>query len=49
MIYGSLQHNGHTNGHGTPIFDSIIVYASKSINNDNEIFWRLKNIVRFDN
>ena len=55
MIYGSLKaafmdtkHNGHIHRYGTPIFGTISVYVSKPINNDNQIHWRIKNIVRFD-
>ena len=55
MIYGSLQaefmetkNNSHIHRYGTPVFGKIVVNISKSINNDNQIFWRLWNIIRFD-
>ena len=55
MIYGSLQaqlmettYNSHIHRYGTSIFGKIVVNISKSINNNNQIFWRLWNILRFD-
>ena len=54
MIYGSLQaefmetkHNGHIHRYRTPIFGNIVVNVSKPINNNNQILWRLQNIVQF--
>ena len=54
MIYGSLQdvfmqamYNSHIHRYGASIFGKIVVNKSKSINN-NQIFWRLYNITRFD-
>ena len=48
MIYGSLQaefmetnYNSHIHRYGTSIFGKIVVDISKSINNNNQIFWRL--------
>ena len=48
MIYGSLQaefmetkYTSHINGYGTSVVGKIVVNISKSINNINEIFWRL--------
>ena len=44
MIYGSLQaefetkYNGHIHRYGTPVFGNIVVYVSKPINNNNQIF-----------
>ena len=44
MIYAGLQaeimetkYNGHIHRHGTPVFGKIVVYISKSINNNNQI------------
>ena len=46
MIYGSLQaelmetkYNSHIHGYGTSVFGKIVVNISKSINNNNQIFW----------
>ena len=51
MIYGSLQpdffqtkYNSHIHRYGT----YIVVNVSKSIISNNQIFWRLKNVIRFD-
>ena len=48
MTYDSLQtecmetkHNGHILKYGVPIFDNIVVYVSKPINNNNQILWRM--------
>ena len=48
MIYGSLQaelmeteYNSHIHRYGTSVFGKIVVNISKSINNNNQIFWRL--------
>ena len=48
MIYGSLQaefmetkYNNHIHRNGTSVFGKIVVNISKSINNNNQIFWRL--------
>ena len=48
MIYGSLyaefmetKHNGHIHRYGTPIFGNIVVYVSKPITSNNQLFWRL--------
>ena len=48
MIYGSLQaefmetnYNSHIHRYGTFVFGKIVVDISKSINNNNQIFWRL--------
>ena len=48
MIYGSLQaefmetkYNSHIHGYGTSLFGKIAVDISKSINNNNQILWRL--------
>ena len=48
MIYGSMQaefmetkYNSHIHRYGTSIFGKIVVNISKSINNNNQIFWRL--------
>ena len=48
MIYGSLQagfmetkYNSHIHRNETSIFGKIAVDISKSINNNNQIFWRL--------
>ena len=38
----------HIHKYKTPIFANIVVYVSKPINQDNQILWRLWNIVRFD-
>ena len=55
MIYGSLQtefmktkYNSHMHRHGTPICGKIAVYISKPIDNNNQVLWRLLNIIRFD-
>ena len=55
MIYGSLQaefmetkYNSDIHGYGTSVFGKIPVHVSKSINNNNQIFRRLQNIIRFD-
>ena len=40
MIYGSLQAEGvetKHNGNGTPIFDIMVVYVPKPINNKKKI------------
>ena len=48
MIYGSLQaefmetkYNNHVHRYGTSVFGKIVVNISRSINNNNQIFWRL--------
>ena len=48
MIYGSLQaefietkYNSIIHMYGTPVFDTIVIYTSKSINSTNQIFRRL--------
>ena len=48
MFYGSLQaefmetkYNSHSHVYGTSRFGKIVVDISKSINNNNQIFWRL--------
>ena len=48
MIYGSLQaefmetkYNSHIDRYGTSVFGKIVIDISKSINNNNQIFWRL--------
>ena len=48
MIYGSLQaefmetkYNSYIHWYGTSIFGKIVINISKSINNNNQIFWRL--------
>ena len=48
MIYGSLQtefietkYNSHIHRYETSVFGKIVVNISKSINNNNQIFWRL--------
>ena len=48
MIYGSLQaeymetmYNSLIHGYGTSVFGKIVVNISKTINNNNQIFWRL--------
>ena len=48
MIYGSPQaefmetkYNSHNHGYGTFVFGIIAANISKSINNNNQIFWRL--------
>ena len=48
MIYGSLQaefmetkYNNHIHRYGTSVFGEIVVNISKSINNNNQIFWKL--------
>ena len=48
MIYGSLQaefmetkYNSHIHGYGTSVFGKIVVNISKSINNNNQILWKL--------
>ena len=45
MIYGFMQvefmetkHNGHIPSYGSPIFGNIVVYVSRPINNNNQIF-----------
>ena len=45
MIYGSLQaefmetkYIGHMHRYGPPIFGNIVVYISKTINNNNKHF-----------
>ena len=55
MIYGSLQaefvetkYNSHIHSYGASVFGKIVVNMNISINNNNQIFWRLKNIIRFD-
>ena len=55
MMYGSLQaklmetaHNSLIHKYGISIFSEIFVYVSKPINNDNQLIWRLKSIIRFD-
>ena len=55
MLYGSLQaeymetnHNSHIHRYGTSSFGKIVVNISKSIYNNDKIFWRLWNINRFD-
>ena len=55
MIYRIIQgefrdtkYNSHIYRHGTSIFVKIIVNVSKPINNNNQIFWRLLDIIRFD-
>ena len=55
IIYGSLQaefmetkYNSHIHRYGTPIFGKIVVNIFKSINNNNQIFWGLLNIIRND-
>ena len=35
------KHNGHTHRYGTPIFCNIVVCASKPINDNTKILWRL--------
>ena len=49
MIYGSLQavyvetkHNGHIPRSGTLIRGNIVVYMSKSIENNNHALWSLQ-------
>ena len=48
MIYGSQQaefmetkYNSHIHRYGTSIFVKIVVNISKTINNSNQVFWRL--------
>ena len=48
MIYGGLQaefmetkYKSHMHRSGTSVFGKIVVNISKSINNNNQIFWRL--------
>ena len=48
MIYGSMEaefmetkYNSHIHWYGTSVFGKILVNISKSINNNNQIFWRL--------
>ena len=55
MIYGSLQaefmetkYNSHIHRCGITNFGKIVLNISKSIDNNNQIFWRLSNIIRFD-
>ena len=55
MIYGILQaesmetkHNSNIHRYGTSVFGKLVVNISKSINNNNQIFWRLLKIIRFD-
>ena len=55
MIYSSPQaefmaakYNSHIHGYGTSVFGKIVGNISKSINNNNQIFRKLWNIVRFD-
>ena len=55
MIHGSLQdefmeikYNNHIHRYGTSIFGKIVVDISKSMNNNNQLLWRLLNIIRFD-
>ena len=43
------KHNGHTHMCITLVFGNIAPYSSKPIKNDNQIFWRLYNIHRFNN
>ena len=54
-IYGSLQaefmetkYNSHIYRYGTPVFGTSVFNVSKSINNNNQLLWRLENITRFD-
>ena len=46
MLYGSLQAEYMETNHNS--FDKIVVDISKSIYNNDKIFWRLWNITRFD-
>ena len=53
MIYGSLQaefmetmYNSYIHRYGTFIFSEIVGNISKPIHNNNQIFWRLQNIIR---
>ena len=55
MIYGSLQaelmetkYNSLIHRYGTSIFGKIVVNISKSISKNDQISWRLSNILRFD-
>ena len=55
MIYDSLQaefmetkYNNRVHRSGTIVFIVSVVNISESINNNNQIFWRMKNINRFD-
>ena len=48
MIYSSLQaefmetmDNGNIHRYGTPVYGKIVVYLSKTNNNNNDIFRRL--------
>ena len=55
MIYCSLQvkfertkPNGRIQRYGASIFGDIIIKVSKSINKEQQVFWRLQYIARFD-
>ena len=55
MIYSGLQvkfegtkPNGHIQRYGASIFGDIIIKVSKSINKEQQVFWRLQYIARFD-
>ena len=54
VIFGSLQaefmetkYNSNIHGYGTSVFGKVVVNISKSINTNNQIFWRLLNMIRF--
>ena len=55
MIYTVLQvkfegtkPNGRIQRYGASIFGDIIIKVSKSINKEQQVFWRLQYIARFD-
>ena len=55
MIYCSLQvkfertkSNGRIQRYGASIFGDIIINVSESINKEQQVFWRLQYIARFD-
>ena len=55
MIYGSLQaefmetkYSSHIHRYGTSIVGKIVVNIAKPIHNNNQIFWRLWNMIRLE-
>ena len=48
MVYSSLQaefmvtkYDGHIHRYGALVFGKLVIYVSKSIDNNNQIIWRL--------
>ena len=55
MVYSSLQaefmvtkYDGHIHRYGALVFGKLVIYVSKSIDNNNQIIWRLYYMIWFD-